>query len=75
MHRNTCHVSKIYPGNASCVHRAQLSAYVNDVAVVDPVVRDVQDRDRVQQTEMPDVSGFLQIVVRQVQVVQELEAV
>lgn len=49
--------------------------YVNDVAGVDPVVRNVQDRERVQQTKMLDVGGLLQVVVRQVQGVQELEVV
>lgn len=52
-----------------------MPTYVNDVAGVDPVVRNVQDRKCVEQTKMLDVGGLLQIVVRQVQGVQELEAV
>jgi hypothetical protein len=41
------------------MHHAQLSAYVNDVAAVDPVVRNVQDAERVQQTEMLDVGDLV----------------
>lgn len=51
------------------------TTYLNNVAGVDSVVRNVQDSERMQQTKMLNIGSLMQVVVRQVQGVQELEIV